>query len=382
MKIVIAPDSFKGTLTASEVCNSIEKGIKNFIPNAKTVKLPLSDGGEGFVETMVSSTGGYIEKVWVKDPIGRKLEASFGILGDKKTAAIEMAAASGLTLLDDMERNPLKTSTYGTGQLIKAAMDKNIKKIIMGIGGSATVDGGVGMAMALGIRFLDKYCEPIGLGGGELEKIHTIDTGNIDPRVKNVQIEVACDVSNPLTGNSGAAIVFGPQKGASPLMAKKLDHYLTVFALKVKEQLNKDIEFMPGSGAAGGLGAGLLAFTNSILKSGIELVLQYSNFDIHVKEADLVITGEGKVDDQTLSGKVPMGVAKLAALAGCPVVIIAGKIEGNIQKFHPYNIHALFSIIPDIIPENELYARTPLLLENCAEQIIRAIYLGKMLKNH
>ena len=382
MKILIAPDSFKGTLTASEVCNSIEKGIKNFIPHAKTFKLPLSDGGEGFIETMVSSTGGIIEKVLVKDPIGRQIEASFGILGDKKTAVIEMAAASGITLLDNIEKNPLKTSTYGTGQLIKSAMDKNISKIIMGIGGSATVDGGVGMAMALGIQFLDKSGKSIGFGGGALEKIYTIDTTHIDPRVKRIQIEVACDVSNPLTGESGAAAVFGPQKGASPLMVKKLDHNLTILALKLKEQLNKNIEFLPGSGAAGGLGAGLLAFTNSILKSGIELVLQYTNFDIHVRNADLVITGEGKVDDQTLQGKVPMGVAELAALSNCPVVVIAGKLEGNIHKFHTHNIHALFSIISDTIQEKELYARTPELLEKCAEQIIRTIYLGKMMKNN
>ena len=269
MKIVVAPDSFKGSLTAVEVSDAIAQGVREIFPEAEIVKIPMADGGDGTVQCLVNATGGKILREKVTGPLGDEVWASYGILGDKKTAVIEMAEASGLTLVPGNKRNPLITTTYGTGQLIKSALDRGCRKMIIGIGGSATNDGGAGMVQALGAKLLDKDREEIGFGGGELKKLNRIDISNLDNRLSDTKVLVASDVNNPLCGPKGASRIYGPQKGATPEMIKKLDESLAHFAKLVKRDLHKDIKDIPGAGAAGGLGAGLIAFLNAELKSGI-----------------------------------------------------------------------------------------------------------------
>lgn len=377
MKIIVAPDSFKGSLSAVEVCDYIEKGIKNVLPEANVVKIPISDGGEGLVEVMVSATCGEIRKVKTLDPLGRQIESHYGMLGCGTTAVIEMASTSGLPLLKKEEQNPLITSTYGTGELIKAALDENVDKIIVGIGGSATVDGGIGMAGALGIKFLDADGNELTPGGGDLEKLAKIDVSGTDPRLEKVEILVACDVENPLTGKNGAARVYGPQKGATAEMVEILEKGLSHLACKIREDLNKDVENEAGAGAAGGLGAGLMAFAGGKLMPGIDIALDNVSFDKEVKDADLVITGEGKIDYQTVFGKVPVGVSTRARKYDCPVIAIGGGADERLEKLYELNIAAYFSIINAILPEEEIYKKTPDMLELCAEQVLRTLLLGK-----
>lgn len=377
MKIVLSPDSFKGSLSAIEVCSHIEEGIKRVFPQAEVVKLPVADGGEGLVEVMTSATGGRIKKIKAKDPLGRDIEAAYGMLGNSNTAVIEMAAASGLPLLKKEEQDPLKTSTFGTGQLIQAALDENAEKIIVGIGGSATVDGGTGMAAALGARFLDAEGNEISPCGGELDKLDRIDVSDMDPRLKNIQIEVACDVDNPLTGDTGAARIYAPQKGATPDMVEILESNLAKLAEHIRQDIGIDVEKEPGAGAAGGLGAGLLAFTGGRLASGIEIALDNIDFDANVKDSDLVITGEGRIDHQTVFGKVPVGVSMRAEKYNVPVIAIGGGLEGRMEELHARNIAAYFSTMDSIQPEEEVFARSDELIANCAEQIMRVLKLGK-----
>ena len=380
MKIIISPDSFKGSLLAEEVCEHIENGIKKALPEAEVVKIPISDGGEGLVDVMVSATGGQIKKIMTQDPIGREIESYYGILGCGTTAVIEMAASSGLPLLKKEEQNPLITSTFGTGQLIKAALDENVNKIIVGIGGSATVDGGTGMAEALGVKVLDAAGKSLAPGGGDLGKLSRIDISGLDPRLEKVSILVACDVENPLTGKNGAARVYGPQKGATKEMVEILEAGLSHLAFKIREDLNKDVENEAGAGAAGGLGAGLLAFTNGKLMPGIDIALDNVNFDEEAKDADLIITGEGRIDHQTVFGKVPVGVATHAKKYKCPVIAIGGGADERLEELHKLNIASYFSIINAILPEDKIYEKTPEMLELCAEQVIRTVLLGKKCK--
>jgi glycerate kinase len=344
MKIVIAPDSFKGSLTAMEVSDAIEQGIREIFPEAKIVKIPMADGGDGTVQCLVNATGGKILREKVTGPLGNEVLASYGILGDKKTAVIEMAEASGLTLVPENKRNPLITTTYGTGQLIKSALGQGCRKMIIGIGGSATNDGGAGMVQALGAKLLDKDGEEIGFGGGELKKVFRIDTKCLDNRLSETKVLIASDVSNPLCGSQGASRIYGPQKGATPEVIEELDESLAYFAGIIKRDLNKDVKDMPGAGAAGGLGAGLIAFLDAELRPGIEIIIEIVKLEQAIQDADLVITGEGKIDSQTIYGKAPIGVAKIAKKYNVPVIAVAAIIGDDADIVHQYGIDTLLKI--------------------------------------
>ncbi len=345
MKIVIAPDSYKESLSAMDVAIAIEQGFKQILPNAEYVKLPMADGGEGTVQSLVDATGGDIIEHVVTGPLGQTVTGFYGLLGDGKTAIIEMAAASGLHLVEPEKRNPMITTTFGTGELILAALDKGVEHIIVGIGGSATNDGGLGMAQALGIRLLDETGESLGFGGGELAKLHTIDMQAIDPRLAKIRLEVACDVNNPLCGEKGASQVFGPQKGATPQMVAQLDSNLAHYAEVIKQQLGHDVLNRPGAGAAGGLGAALMGLFNAELRPGIEIVMDAVNLLDVVADADLVITGEGRIDSQTIHGKTPIGVARTAKKHHVPVIGIAGSLTHDCGVVHEHGIDAVFSVV-------------------------------------
>ncbi len=379
MKIVVAPDSFKGTLTAVEVAACIRRGLGRVLPEAEIVELPLADGGEGFVETMVAATGGAIEMVEVEDPLGRPIQAHFGMLPGRRTAVIEMASASGLPLLEPAERNPLRTSTYGTGQLVHAALDRGARHILLGIGGSATVDGGLGMASALGVKFFDEQGVEIGKTGGDLAELSSIDARSRDSRLRDTRVEVACDVDNPLTGERGAAAVFGPQKGATPDMVERLDSDLARLARVIQRDLGVEVDTVPGAGAAGGLGAGLLAFLGARLRSGVTLVLDHVGFEKVVAGADLVITGEGRLDGQTLHGKLPAGVARSAAALGCPTLALAGALADELGALHTQGIAAYFSAVDRLGDEATIYHRSAAALESLAEQVARTLRIGARL---
>lgn len=345
MKIVIAPDSYKESLTAMGVANAIEYGFKQILPDAEYIKLPMADGGEGTVQSLVDATDGSIIHHSVTGPLGQSVDGFYGLLGDRKTAIIEMAAASGLHLVDPKERNPLNTTTYGTGELIKAVLDQGVDHIIIGIGGSATNDGGLGMAQALGIRMLDADGHLLGFGGGELNKLATIDMSKADPRLQSVRIEVACDVDNPLCGPTGASHVFGPQKGATPEMVEILDNNLAHYADIIKAQLGRDVKHMAGAGAAGGLGAALLGLIAAELRPGIDIVMDAVSLDKVVADVDLVITGEGRIDSQTIFGKTPIGVARIAKKHQVPVIGIAGCLSNDCGVVHEHGIDAVFSVV-------------------------------------
>jgi len=336
MKIVIAPDSFKGSLTAIEVSNALEKGVKKAYPEALVEKIPMADGGEGTVQCLINATQGKIYDKEVTGPLGDPVIASFGVLGDQDAAAIEMASASGLPLVPPEKKNPLITTTFGTGQLIKAALDHGCSTMIIGIGGSATNDGGAGMVQALGVQLLDKNNKGIGFGGAQLASLDHIDISNMDKRISKTKILVASDVQNPLCGPTGASRIYGPQKGATEDMIATLDHSLSHFADIIKRDLGKDIKDIPGAGAAGGLGAGLMAFLNAELKPGIDIVINTVRLEEIVQDADLVITGEGEINGSTIYGKTPIGVARVAKKFQIPVVSISALIDesGIIVKEH------------------------------------------------
>jgi glycerate 2-kinase len=379
MKIVIAPDSFKESLSALEAANAIERGFKLVFPNAVYSKMPMADGGEGTVQSLVDATNGKIEERFVTGPLGEPVKAFFGLIGDGNTAVIEMAAASGLHLVPVENRNPLVTSTRGTGELISAALDFGVKHIIIGLGGSATNDGGAGMVQALGGRLLDEFGNDIGSGGGALSQIVTIDLTGLDDRLKNVRIEVACDVDNPLTGPRGASAIFGPQKGATPEMIDLLDKNLSHFADVAERALGKSFRDIEGVGAAGGLGASLLAFLNADLKRGIQIVLNAVNFEEVVKDADLVITGEGRIDSQTIYGKTPIGVAKAAKKYGVPVIGLAGSLSQDSDVVYEHGIDALFSIVPGIVTLPDAFEHAAHYMERTARNIaasMRAVKWG------
>jgi len=336
MKIVIAPDSFKGSLTAIEVSDAIEIGVKKAFPDSLVEKIPMADGGEGTVQCLVNATQGKLYDKEVVGPLGETVVASFGILGDQTTASIEMASASGLPLVPPDRKNPMITTTYGTGQLIKAALDHGCQKMIIGIGGSATNDGGAGMLQALGVQLLDKSGKEIGFGGEQLTKLAQIDISKIDPRIRDVKILVASDVQNPLCGDTGASRIYGPQKGATEEMIIALDAALSHYADIIKQDLGKNIKNIPGAGAAGGLGAGLIAFLDAELKPGIDIVINTVQLERIVQDADLVITGEGEINGSTIYGKTPIGVARVAKKFQIPVLSVSALIDdsGWIVKEH------------------------------------------------
>ncbi|WMT20046.1 glycerate kinase [Parageobacillus toebii] len=380
MKVIIAPDSFKESLSALEVANAIEKGFRDIFPEAEYVKIPMADGGEGTVQSLVDATGGRIVKTEVTGPLGDRVQAFFGMLGDGKTAVIEMAAASGLHLVPSEKRNPLVTTTRGTGELILAALDEGAEHIIIGIGGSATNDGGAGMIQALGGRLLDRHGKEIGPGGGSLSELADIDLSGLDQRLKCVKIEVACDVDNPLTGPKGASAVFGPQKGATPEMVATLDKNLHHYADVIERVLGKQVKDIPGAGAAGGLGAGLLAFLEAKLKRGVEIVLETVNFHERIQGASLVITGEGRIDRQTIFGKTPIGVAKAAKRYNIPVIAIAGSVSDDSDVVRSYGIDALYSIVPGIIPIEKALANARYYVTQTARNIAAVYKIGTNMK--
>ena len=379
MRILIAPDSFKNALSALEVAKSLKRGLQKVIPDAEMELMPMADGGEGTVEALIDATQGEIIKTRVHDPLMRTIESAYGITGDGITAVIEMASASGIQLIANGERNPWITTTFGTGELIHAALDKGCRDVILGIGGSATNDCGMGMAAALGVKFLDQSGKPVGQGGGVLGEVATIDVSGLDERIPDTRIMVACDVTNPLTGPNGASHVYGPQKGADPEMVKRLDNNLKHLSDLISKQLGKDVDEIPGAGAAGGLGAGLIAFLDGELAKGVSIVAEKTGFDAAAARADLVITGEGGIDFQTQFGKTPFGVAQVAKKHGKPVIAVAGTIGEGADVLYGKGFDAVISIIDKPLSLETAIQETPSLLEATGERIGRLLWLGKMI---
>lgn len=373
MKIVIAPDSFKGSLTAKEVAVNIEKGIRRVFADAEVLSIPMADGGEGTVQSLVDSTKGRVVKVRVKGPLLKEVDAFYGILGDGNTAVIEMAAASGLPLLREDERNPMKTTTYGTGEIIKHALDMGCKKIIIGIGGSATNDGGAGMIKALGAKLLDGDGNDIGYGGESLGRLEAIDLSNMDKRLETCKVVAACDVDNPLVGPRGASYVFGPQKGADEAMVKVLDKNLEHYAEVIERTMGISIKDYPGAGAAGGLGGGLLTFLGAELKRGIDIVIEAVGFEEKVRDTDLVITGEGMMDYQTQYGKTPYGVAQIAKKYNIPVIAVVGSMGNNAEVLYDLGFNGIFSIIDRPMTLTQAMSEGAVLLQKTSESIMRVI---------
>ncbi|MBM7691528.1 glycerate kinase [Peribacillus deserti] len=345
MKIIVTPDSFKGSISARSLCSAIKQGIHEVYPDAIVHEIPLADGGEGTVENIIFATNGTIHEVHVKDPLGRTTKAAYGILGDGQTAIIEMAQASGLPLLAHHEKNPLITTSFGTGELIMHALDSGYRKFIVGIGGSATNDGGMGMLKALGIRFYNQDGIQLDEGGAALSDLAYFDDTNLDPRIKESSFMVASDVNNPLCGSNGASAIFGPQKGATPEMVESLDKALFNYGEVIAAQTGKDIRDFPGSGAAGGMGAALISFLQAQLRPGIDIMLEAVHFEDVIKDADLIITGEGRLDSQTLSGKVIAGVCSHAKRFNVPTIALCGGMELTSKQCDELGLAAGFSVV-------------------------------------
>nr|WP_300005576.1 glycerate kinase [Tissierella sp.] len=378
MKFVLAPDSFKESMTAKEVADAMERGIKKIIPEAECIKVPMADGGEGTTQSLVDATGGEIHLVDVRGPLGEKVESKIGILGDGETAVIEMADASGLQLISKEDRDPLLTTTFGTGELILNALEKGVKHLLIGIGGSATNDGGAGMFQALGGKLLDIEGRELPPGGGFLGSLHKIDISSLDSRLKDVSVEVACDVNNPLTGLTGASHIFGPQKGAVPEVVERLDKNLVHYAAIIREQLGIEVETIAGAGAAGGLGAGLMAFLDAQLVRGIDLVIAHTGLEEATSHADYVLTGEGSIDAQTLYGKTPIGVSKLAKKYGVPTIVLAGSLGGGVDILYDHGITAIFNILQTPC-ELDIALETGLInVEKTSENIARLLRLNNI----
>lgn len=377
MRIIVAPDSYKGSVSALGVAEAMERGIHAVFPAAEVHKVPIADGGEGTVEALVGATGGRMEQTVVPGPLGEPVRAGWGVLGDGRTAVIEMAAASGLPLVPRDRRDPRSTSTAGTGCLMRAALDAGLHKLIIGIGGSATNDGGAGMARALGVRFLDAAGQPLAEGGAALARLDRIDLAGLDPRLADCEILVACDVDNPLTGPRGASAIYGPQKGATtPELVRELDQALAVLARVATRATGRDVAGLPGAGAAGGLGAGLLWFTPARLRPGVEIVLEATGFEAMVQGADLVITGEGRTDAQTAMGKAPVGVAAVAQRHGVLVLCLSGGLIEGADAVLARGIAALASIIPQPMTLEACMAQGAELIEAGTARACRIIRLG------
>lgn len=374
-RYLCAPDSFKESLTAMEAARAMAQGIENADHDAEVRCLPMADGGEGTARALVDATGGSMRAVPVHDPLGRPVEGHFGLLADGTTAVVETAEASGLALLEAKERNPLIASSYGTGELMLAAVRSGAKRIIVGLGGSATNDAGAGLLQALGVRLLDKNGNDLAHGGAALANLTTIDISTMDPALKNVVITAACDVTNPLTGPTGASAVFGPQKGASKDDVATLDAALAHFAQVIDSQLGVAVNDVPGAGAAGGIGAALKGFLNAEFRPGIAIVIEQSGLDAAAQWADVVFTGEGSIDFQTKFGKTPAGVAETAKRHGKPVIAVAGHIGTGIDELHEVGIDAVFGIAPGAASLSELLADAAANVTRTTEQIVRTLQL-------
>ncbi|MDO4680940.1 MAG: glycerate kinase [Aerococcus sp.] len=346
MRIVLAPDSFKGSLSAKEVCDAMAAGIHSVLPEADVIAIPMADGGDGTVEAMVLATQGKCYTETVQGPLpNQQVEATYGILGDGVTAVIEMAAASGLDLVPERALNPRIATTYGVGELITAALDQGAETIIIGLGGSATNDGGAGMAQALGVKFYDANHKSLKLGGAALSDLETIDVSELDPRLQQARVIMASDVTNPLTGRTGATAVFGPQKGADEESQEVLDAALTRYGEVLRAQVGQDVSNNPGAGAGGGIGAGLMAFLGAEVQPGVDVVIRATHLEQRISAADVVFTGEGRIDDQTQYGKTPQGVAKTAKKYGKPVIVIAGSIDGDVSALYQEGVISIFGTI-------------------------------------
>lgn len=377
MRILIAPDSFKGSLSATAVAEALADGIASVWPDADIVRQPVADGGEGTVDALVTAAAGRFVVTEVTGPLGLPVQARWGILGDDTTAVIEVAAASGITLVPRKQRNPLHTTSRGTGELIRAALDAGCTRIIVGLGGSATNDGGAGMMQALGVRLLDEAGNELPAGGAALARLAHIDVTGLDHRLRGVELIAATDVTNPLLGPTGASAVFGPQKGASPDDVQQLEAALTRYADVLAQQAGpRDVRHVPGAGAAGGIGAGLLAFCGATLRPGADVVLEAIGLDELVREADLVITGEGRLDGQTAYGKAPLAVARLAKRYRKPVVAVAGMLGAGVDKLYTMDIDAAVSIAPGPINMHVSRKRAPRLLRETGARLARLLQIG------
>jgi glycerate kinase len=373
LRIVVAPDSYKGSVSALGVAQAIERGILRVFPGADVRKIPIADGGEGTVDALVAATGGQLRESEVSGPLGDRLMARWGILGDGLTAVIEMATASGLPLVPAQQRDPRIASSFGTGELIRAALDGGLRRIIIGIGGSATNDGGAGMARALGVRFIGEDGGELPEGGAALAGLKAIDLRAIDQRLGETQITVACDVDNPLCGERGASAVFGPQKGATPQIVAELDAALDHFAHCARQATGRDVALLPGAGAAGGLGAGLMFFTAAQLRPGVEIVLDAVGFADLVREASFVVTGEGRTDFQTAFGKAPVGVAKVAKQFGVPVFCLSGGLGEGADDVLAHGIDALMSICDKPMTLDDCMVNAEALIESASTRLCRII---------
>ena len=376
-KIVIAPQEFKGSLTAIEIARAIEVGVLRAIPDAATVLAPVADGGDGTLQALVDSSGGRIESATVTGPLGEDVEAEWGALGDGKTAVIEMARSSGLALVDLDARDPRRATTRGVGELIAAALNANQSKFIIGIGGSATNDGGAGMMQALGASLLDCAGHELGPGGAALAKLDRIDVANLDDRVRSASVVVACDVNNPLCGPTGASAVFGPQKGATPEIVAELDAALSHFADIMERDLGANVRDRAGAGAAGGLGAGLMALLDAELRAGVDIVLDAVGLEDQLDGADLVITGEGQIDASTVFNKAPVGVARLASQRGIPVIALSGSLGSGYEGVHELGIDAVFTLVDRPMTLDEALEDTERLVSSLAEEATRAFAAGR-----
>jgi glycerate kinase len=367
--IGLAPGAFKGTLSAAEAAACMERGFRAACPGFRFVRVPMADGGDDTLGAVIAATGGRISSCLTLDPLLRRHRAPIGLTGDGRTAIVEMARASGLCLLQPCERNPWMTSTRGTGDLIRHALDLNVERIVLGVGGSATNDGGTGMARALGVRFVDRNNRPIPEGGGGLAQLARIDLSGLDTRLQRTRIEVACDVDNLLVGPQGASRCYGPQKGASPAMAEALDRNLQHLARVIRRDLDLQVLRIRGGGAAGGLAAGLVAFLGARLRPGFDLVADMVQFGKRIQGCTWVITGEGRLDGQSLRGKTPVGVARIATSLGIPTIAVCGSLGPGHERAARYGIVASFASVSEWGTPSEPAKQAPRALESCCRQV-------------
>lgn len=372
LTFVLAPDSFKESMSAAQACQAMQRGIQNVIPDANIIHVPMADGGEGTVDALISSLKGESIACEVTGPLSeQRIQTYWGLVDASQTAVIEMAKANGIHLLKPSQRNPMLTSTYGTGEMIKQALDLDVKKIIIGLGGSITNDAGAGMAQALGVRFLNYKSESIQVCGGNLDLVKSMDLSELDPRLADTEIIIASDVNNPLCGPNGASIIFGPQKGATPEMVKQLDQNFGYFADVVAGQFGRDYRHVAGAGAAGGLGFGLMAFTAASIRSGVELMIEQVQLNEKIAQADYVLTGEGKIDSQTSLGKTPFGVAQLARQFNKPVIAFAGLIGEGIEDLFESGFSQIVGINPPDCPLEEALKNAEMNLEKAVAEIVK-----------
>ena len=378
VKVVIAPQTFKGSLSGMQAAKAIGEGVLSVFSDAELHLVPVADGGDGTVDALVEASKGRFFTSQVIGPLGNPIEAVWGVMGDQETAVIEMATASGLVLVPTSRRDPRITTTYGTGQLLREAIDKGYRKFIVGIGGSATNDGGAGVAQALGVRLLDKDGRQLGYGGSPLAYLAKIDMSDFYPSAPELSITIATDVNNPLCGPKGASAIYGPQKGATPEIVKELDRALANYANVIKNDLGLDVVDVPGAGAAGGLGAGLMAFLNARIHSGVDLVCDALNIDEHLKNADLVITGEGEVDSSTIFNKAPIGVARRAKKVKAAVIVVAGSLGEGYQEVYKHGVDAVVSVQDHPMAMEESLVRAEELLRNASERAMRLVNIGEL----